>query len=139
VVAGLGVVAVLFTYFLLDVYMKQVSDRWSQKRLIATYYANRTSADERLIAWQMYWRGETFYTQNEIYQGPVDKRTVFLGDRNAENLKEYVARNKGKRAFFIVERARWGTLQGLLPPESRPTLKIIDDRNNKFYLAEARL
>jgi 4-amino-4-deoxy-L-arabinose transferase-like glycosyltransferase len=137
--AALSVVAVLFTYFLLDVYMKQVSDRWSQKPLIAKYYATRSSPDERLIAWQMYWRGETFYTANEIFQGPMDKRTVFLGDRNAENLKAYLGRNKGKRLFFIVERARWSTLQSLLPDYARPSLHIIDERNNKFYLAEARL
>jgi 4-amino-4-deoxy-L-arabinose transferase-like glycosyltransferase len=136
---ALGVVAVLFTYFLLDVYMKQVSDRWSQKRLIARYYSLRKSPDERLIAWQMYWRGETFYTQNEIYEGPADKRTVFLGDRNAENLKEYFARNRGKHVFFIVERARWTTLQSLLPAEARGSLHIIDENNTKFCLADAKL
>ncbi len=137
--AALGLVSVCFTWFLLDVYMRQVSDRWSQKNLIASYYKLRQSPDERLVAWQMYWRGETFYSQNEIYQGPTQNRTVFLGDRNAESLKEYVARNSGKRAFFIVEKARWATLQGLLPDKARPTLKVVDDRNNKFYLAVAEL
>jgi 4-amino-4-deoxy-L-arabinose transferase-like glycosyltransferase len=139
VTVGLAAVAVLFTFFLLDVLMKQTSDRWSQKRLIATYYKNRRSPDERLIAWQMYWRGETFYTQNEIYEGPADKRTVFLGDRNAENLKEYLGRNKGKRVFFIVEQARWATLQGLLPAYAKASLKKVDEGNNKFWLAEAQL
>jgi len=28
-------------------------------------------------------------------------------------------------------------LRGLLPEPARPSLKIVDDRNNKFYLAEA--
>jgi 4-amino-4-deoxy-L-arabinose transferase-like glycosyltransferase len=134
---GLGVVGVLFTFYLLDVYMKQVSDIWSQKRLIATYYKTRRSTDERLIAWQMYWRGETFYTANEIYEGPMKDRTVFLGDRNAENLKDYIARNRGKRVFFIVEKTRWSTLKGLLPAESRESLRMIDERNNKFSLAIA--
>jgi hypothetical protein len=119
--------------------MKQVSDRWSQKRLIATYYANRTSPDERLIAWQMYWRGETFYTANEIYSGPFDKRTVFLGDKNAENLQAYLGRNRGKRVFFIVEKGRWTTLQGLLPADARGSLVKLDERNNKFFLASAQL
>jgi hypothetical protein len=134
----LGVVAVAFTFYLLDVYMRQVSDHWSQKPLIAKYYEMRRSPDEKLIAWQMYWRGETFYTANEIYEGPMKERTVFLGDRNAENLKEYLTRNHGKRVFFIVEQSRYGTLQGLMPANARPTLKIIDrERNNKFYLASA--
>jgi 4-amino-4-deoxy-L-arabinose transferase-like glycosyltransferase len=134
-----GVVAVAFTYFLLDVYMKQTSDRWSQKELIAAYYKNRRSPDEHLLAWQMYWRGETFYTANEIYEGPAAERTVFLGDRNAEMLKEYVAKHRGKRAYFIVERSRWNALQDLLPAETRPTLRVVDGRNNKFYLAVAEL
>jgi len=135
---GLGAVAVLFTFYLLDVYMKQVSDHWSQKPLIAKYYKTRRSAEERLIAWQMYWRGENFYTANEIYEGPMKDRTVFLGDRNAENLKEYLARNRGKRVFFIVEQSRWNTLKGLLPADARETLRAVEDqRNNKFTLAVA--
>ena len=137
--AALALVAVCFTYFLLDVYMKRVSDRWSQKPLIATYYKQRQSPDERLAAWQMYWRGETFYTQNEIYEGPKERRTVFLGDRNAEDLKDFFGRNPGKRVFFVVERSRFDSLRGLLPEPARPSLKIVDDRNNKFYLASAQL
>lgn len=133
----LGVVAVAFTYYLLDVYMKQVSDHWSQKPLIATYYKSRRSPQEKLIAWQMYWRGENFYTANEIYEGPMKERTVFLGDRHAENLKDYLGRHRGQRFFFIVERTRVSQLQGLLPAEARTTFKLVDERNNKFLLAEA--
>jgi 4-amino-4-deoxy-L-arabinose transferase-like glycosyltransferase len=137
--AALVLTSVCFTYFLLDVYMKHVSDHWSQKPLIATYYKQRQSPDERLAAWQMYWRGENFYTQNEIYEGPKEKRTVFLGDRNAEDLKDFLGRNPGKRVFFVVERTRYDSLRGLLPEPARPSLKIVDDRNNKFYLAAAQL
>jgi hypothetical protein len=137
--AALALTAVCFTYFLLDVYMKHVSDRWSQKPIIATYYKERRSPDERLAAWQMYWRGENFYTQNEIYEGPKEKRTIFLGDRNAEDLKDFLKRNPGKRVFFVVERTRFDSLRGLLPEPARPSLRIVDDRNNKFYLAGAQL
>ena len=137
--AGLVLTVLCFTYFLLDVYMKHVSDHWSQKPLIATYYRQRHSPDERLAAWQMYWRGENFYTQNEIYEGPKEKRTVFLGDRNAEDLKDFLGRNPGKRIFFVVERTRFDSLRGMLPEAARPSLKIVDDRNNKFYLASAQL
>jgi len=137
--AALALTTVCFTYFLLDVYMKQVSNRWSQKPLIATYYKERHSPDERLAAWQMYWRGENFYTQNEIYEGAKEKRTIFLGDRNAEDLKDFLKRNPGKQVFFVVERTRYDSLRGLLPEPARPSLRIVDDRNNKFYLAAAQL
>ena len=53
----------------------------------------------------MYWRGENFYTQNEIYEGPKEERTVFLGDRNLENLKAWMEKHRGHRAFFLVERS----------------------------------
>ncbi len=136
--AMLGVV-VAFTYFLLDGYMPAAAAHWSQKPLIAQYYRERHSPYERLLAWQMYWRGENFYTQNEIYEGPMNERTVFLGDRNAEGLKEYVASHKGKRMFFIIERSRLDGLRSLLPESVRPSLKIVNDDNNKFYLLTANL
>jgi 4-amino-4-deoxy-L-arabinose transferase-like glycosyltransferase len=136
---GLGTAAVAFTYFLLDVYIRQTAERWSQKPLVASYYKLRRSPEERLIAWQMYWRGETFYTKNEIYEGPREQRTVFLGDRNQEDLKDFVGRHRGKRMFFLVEKSRWGTLQSLLPEDARKSLAVVNDRNNKFYLAVAQL
>ena len=75
----------------------------------------------------MYWRGETFYTANEIYSGPYDERTVFLGDKNQENLKDYIGRNRGKRMFFIVERTRLDTLRSLLPEEARASLRVLEE------------
>jgi 4-amino-4-deoxy-L-arabinose transferase-like glycosyltransferase len=133
------VVAVAFTYFLLDGYIRRAASHWSQKPLIAQYYKERRSADEHLVAWQLYWRGENFYTQNQIYEGPMSERTVFLGDRNAENLKDYVAHHRGRRAFFIIERTRIEGLRSLLPEAVRPSLKIVNDDNNKFYLLTAQL
>lgn len=132
-------VAIAFTFFLLNVYMKQTSEVWSQKGLLATYYQERSGPEEPVIAWQMYWRGETFYTQNEIYEGPRDERTVFLGARNAEDLQAYLGRKSGKRVFFVVERARLERLRALLPESARGSLTIRNDGNNKFLLASAQL
>jgi 4-amino-4-deoxy-L-arabinose transferase-like glycosyltransferase len=132
-------VAVAFTYFLLDVYVRDAAAHWSQKPLIAQYYRERGSPDERLLAWQMYWRGENFYTQNQIYEGPMSERTVFLGDRNAENLKDFVAKHPGKRMWFLIERTRLETLKGILPLAMRASVKIVNGDNNKFYLLTATL
>jgi len=138
-VVGLCVMGVTFTYFLLDGYMRSVTPYWSQKGLIANYYKMRRSPAERLLVWQMYWRGETFYTGNEIFEGPRDERTVFLGDKNVENLKQWIAKHRGRRAFFVVERSRWSQLEGIVPPEAKPSLKIVDHGNMKFYLAQIDL
>jgi 4-amino-4-deoxy-L-arabinose transferase-like glycosyltransferase len=136
---ALGTVAVAFCFYLLDGYMRAVAPYWSQKHLIATYYQTRRSPEEKLLVWQMYWRGENFYTANEIYEGPMSERTVFLGDKNVENLKDWIARHRGRRAFLLVERSRWGQVPGMFPPESQKSLRIIDESNMKFVLAEAKL
>jgi len=136
---ALAGVAVAFCLYLLDGYMRDVAPYWSQKHLLATYYQQRRSPDEKLLVWQMYWRGENFYTANEIYQGPVAERTVFLGDKNVENLKDWIARHRGRRAFLLVERSRWGQVPAMFPPETQKSLRIIDEANMKFVLAEAQL
>ncbi len=135
----LSVAAVLFTLYLLDVYMRAVAPFWSQKEPIATYYEKRRSPDERLIAYQMYWRGETFYTKNEIYEGPMEDRTVFDQDGADEKLKTWIDHHRGHRHFFLYERGQQGHLQSLLPPESRASFEVLDSRNNKFSLAKADL
>jgi 4-amino-4-deoxy-L-arabinose transferase-like glycosyltransferase len=133
---GLSLLAVVFTYYLLDHYMPATAAYWSQKHLLATYYQTRRSPSEKLLVWQMYWRGENFYTANEIYEGPKDERTVFLGDKNVENLKAWVDRHRGRRAFLLVERSRYGQVPGMFPPETRKSLHIIDESNMKFVLAQ---
>ena len=132
---GLCLSAVAFTFFLLDVYMLKVTPYWTQKGLIANYYRMRRSPDEHLLVWQMYWRGENFYTQNEIYEGPADERTIFLGDRNAENLKTWMDHHRGHRDFFLIERSRMSQLEGMVPQDARKSLKIVDESNMKFCLA----
>jgi 4-amino-4-deoxy-L-arabinose transferase-like glycosyltransferase len=139
-VVALAGVAVIFTFYLLDHYMLTITPNWSLKDVIGSYYKNRGSADEPLIAWQMYWRGETFYSKNQLYESrpgqllPEDQRTVFLDEKNVENLKAYVARNAGKRAWFVIESGRYGTLQGLLPENAKRQLKVVDKSNNKFMM-----
>jgi 4-amino-4-deoxy-L-arabinose transferase-like glycosyltransferase len=132
-------VAVVFCFYLLDGYMRATAPYWSQKHLIATYYKSRRSPEEKLLVWQMYWRGENFYTANEIYEGPTAERTVFLGDKNVENLKAWIAQHRGRRAFILVERSRWNQVPSMFPTETQKSLHIIDESNMKFVLAEAQL
>jgi 4-amino-4-deoxy-L-arabinose transferase-like glycosyltransferase len=138
-VIGLCAVAILFSLYLLDGYMRSTAKFWSQKHLIATYYKTRRSPAEKLLVWQMYWRGENFYTANEIYEGPLPERTVFLGDKNVTGFKDWVARHRGRRAFLLVERSRWGQVPAMLPAETQKSLRIIDESNMKFVLGEVQL
>ncbi|HVZ72147.1 MAG TPA: glycosyltransferase family 39 protein [Polyangia bacterium] len=136
---GLGGAAVVFTYFLLDGYMRDVAPYWSQKGPIATYYQHRSSPEERLVAYQMYWRGETFYTKNEIYEGPMEDRTVFDADGADEKFKEWLSRHGGHRQFFLFERGQQQHVQQMLPVPAQASFKVIDDTNNKFSVAQADL
>ncbi|HEY0705955.1 MAG TPA: glycosyltransferase family 39 protein [Polyangia bacterium] len=135
----LSAAAVFFTWFLLDVYMVKVAPYWSQKYAIGTYYQHRRSPEEKLVAYQMYWRGETFYTKNEIYEGPQEERTVFDMEAADEKLKEWISNHRARRVYFMFERGRQARLQSLLPPEARGSFTVIYDKNNKFSVAYAEL
>jgi 4-amino-4-deoxy-L-arabinose transferase-like glycosyltransferase len=139
--AAVAAIAVVWTGYLVDHILVELSPHWAQKHVIAAYYKKRASEKEPLLAWQLYWRGENFYTRNVIFDPlkPADEKTVFLGDRNAESMQKYFAAHKGQKLFFVVERARYETLRGLLPTDARASLTIEDESNNKLYLASARL
>jgi len=96
-------------------------------------------ADERLIAYMLYWRGETFYTSNEIYEGPTEERTVFDQEGADDRLKDWIAHHRGRRVFFLYERHQQGRVRDDLPAETRASFQVVDERNNKFSLAQADL
>ncbi len=138
--AALALLAVVWSGFLADKILVELSPHWSQKHVIAQYFAHRTGPEEPLIAWQLYWRGENFYTRNEIYKSSnAAERTVFLGDHNAEKMQSYFTSHPGRRVFFVVERVRFESLKSMLPAQARSTLQILDESNNKIYLAVAQL
>jgi 4-amino-4-deoxy-L-arabinose transferase-like glycosyltransferase len=136
---ALCLASVGFTYFLLDVYMRDVAPYWSQKETLAEYYRQRRSPEEKLLAYTMYWRGETFYSENEIYEGPEEDRTVFDQDGADDQMKEWIANHRGRRVFIIYERGRQGHVQQLLPEATRSTFKVLYEKNNKFSLAQAEI
>ena len=64
---------------------------------------------------------------------------MFLGDHNAEKMQTYFSTHTGRRVFFVVERTRYESLRQLLPATARSSLTIVDETNNKIYLAVAQL
>jgi 4-amino-4-deoxy-L-arabinose transferase-like glycosyltransferase len=135
----LPLAAVAFTYFVLDDYMPRIAPYWSQKGPIAAYYRLRRSPDERLVAYMLYWRGETFYTSNEIYEGPTQERTVFDQEGADDRLRTWLAGHRGRRVFFLFERYQQGRIVDDLPVDARSSFRVVDDLNNKFSLAQADL
>jgi 4-amino-4-deoxy-L-arabinose transferase-like glycosyltransferase len=130
--------ALVWCALLADKLVVEVSPHWSQKHVIAAYYAQRKGPQEPLLVWQLFWHGENFYTANQIYESTDDReRTVFLGDRPDQKLRSYIAAHPGRRLFFLVERNKLEALKALLPPATRASFSIVEDSNNKLVLARA--
>lgn len=97
---------------------------------------------DRLVAWQLRWRGENFYSGGEIWNPPFeDMKTVFVDVDNAKFsswLKPQLG--SGKRYFLITEVERVKKLReflgGLTP---KPSFEEIDRSNNKYGMVKFSL
>lgn len=117
-------VAVLFCIWSLDVYMVDLAPHWSIRELAARYYAERKSGEEPLIAWQMNWKGENFYTGNRVY--------VFAETDN-ERMRKWLKENQGRKAYFVLEHKRLDRFKQLVA--GRPVRELTTKRdNNKLVL-----
>jgi hypothetical protein len=95
---------------------------------------------DRMLAWQLNWRGENFYSGGEIYQHHFeDGRTVFMDTDNKKFL-EYLnapARNgRGRKFWVITEKGRLNGFPNILPTAyGKQTFKVeAPDASNKFGL-----
>jgi len=102
---GVIAAAVVFSVWALDIYMPQVGRHWSQENLIAEYYERRSGAHERLVAYQMNWKGENFYTGN---------RVVVYVSLDTDDFERWIHEHEGERHFFITERSRFEGLRSAL-------------------------
>lgn len=91
---------------------------------------------DRLIAWQLYWRGENFWSGDEIWAEHPDTRTAFKQTDNKAFL-EYLKEESraGQRFFLVTEAGRANNLKNILPsPRAKQTFEILDTSSNKFTL-----
>jgi 4-amino-4-deoxy-L-arabinose transferase-like glycosyltransferase len=121
--------ALAFTFFILDVYMVDLSPHWSQRELTQRYYAERKGPQEPLLAYQMNWKGENYYTGNRV--------DVFV-DLDNKKLLEWVEKNKGRTVFIVLEHSRLDRLKRILPGREVKSLSDVRD-NNKFVLVKTTL
>ncbi|HZU84558.1 MAG TPA: glycosyltransferase family 39 protein [Polyangiaceae bacterium] len=115
----------------LDVYMNKTAQHWGQHEIIAAYYADRASPDEILVAYQMNWKGENFYTGNRV------PAFVSSGSTFTNWLKQ--KREQGAKVmYFITEHGRIG---GLKSEVSAKAYREVTDKTlcNKFVLVRAEL
>jgi 4-amino-4-deoxy-L-arabinose transferase-like glycosyltransferase len=131
VTLALLALSVVWAVWGLDVYMVKTGPHWGQHEVIQAYYDNRKGPEEPLIAYQMNWKGENFYTGNRI------PAFVSSGSTFTTWLKQQ--REKGiKVMYFITEHGRIGGLKGEV---SAKNYREVTDKvlNNKFVLVRAEL
>ena len=115
----------------LDVYMVKTAPHWGQREIIQAYYADRKGPEEPLIAYQMNWKGENFYTGNHI------PAFVSSGATFTSWLK--TQKEKGTKVmYFVTEHGRINGLKGEVKAQSyrEVTDKVL---NNKFVVVRAEL
>lgn len=120
---GLAVLAIVFGTWISHHHFNYLSPHWGQAHLFETYYDER-NGDEPIYAYQLNWRGETFYSRNRILQvkeAGANQRIRALVDRPG-------------REFIITEQSRFHTLKNVLSADKRDKIQILDHSNNKFYL-----
>jgi 4-amino-4-deoxy-L-arabinose transferase-like glycosyltransferase len=94
---------------------------------------------DRLIAWQLYWRGENFWSGDEIWGWLPDMKTAFVKTDNVEWNKFINDRTRaplGRRYFLVTEGGRIMGVKGMLPTQrGRDSFEVLDTTSNKFSLA----
>jgi len=94
---------------------------------------------DRLIAWQLYWRGENFWSGDEIWGFLPEMKTAYKNTDNTEFIKYLNDRTRtplGRRYFVVTEAGRINNLRSILPTaRAKDTYEVLDTTSNKFSLA----
>ena len=112
----------------LDFYLVDLAPHWGQREIFEAYYRARQPG-QHVIAWQMNWKGENFYTGNGVY--------TFV-DLDTRSLVEWAAHHPGERVFVACEHSRVGSLRGTIHGATvTPLTTELDD--NKFGIVTVDL
>ena len=94
---------------------------------------------DRMISWNLLWRGENFYSGGEIYVARIPDMQVAFNLGGADNeIQKYLKDRMGHgRTFWVVsEKGALNRLPSLLPSEkARQTFQKPENFSNKFGLA----
>jgi 4-amino-4-deoxy-L-arabinose transferase-like glycosyltransferase len=95
---------------------------------------------DRILAWQLYWRGESLWSQEEIWGPLPELQATFLAASANPDLLKYlgdpVRAPRGRRYFVITDAGYAANLRSIVPtPRSRDSFELVDTTSNKFTLA----
>ncbi len=101
---------------------------WGQRETIAEYYRQRAGPEEPLVAYQLNWKGENFYTGNRL--------PAFVSD--PKGFKEWVAEQRTRHTkvvFFTTEHKRMEGLERALGKVQKFEVVTSQELCNQFALA----
>jgi hypothetical protein len=129
---GLFGVALGFAAFAVDVYLPACAPHWGQRPLLDAFYMQRGPTGPELVAYQMNWKGENFYTGNRV--------AIFVS--SGAPMKTYVEKRRSRgegELYFVTEHDRIASLRNELGPVK--SFEELTDRSvdRQFCLVRARL
>ena len=140
---GIGITVLMVNAFAmahwaLNVYMPGISSTWSQKGVWDTYYELCTPGDpppgthpmkaerycvDSIITYKLVWRGETYYSMNEVI--PIREDVDW----------NYFREHNGDRCYYaLMERARVSAFRNAVPADQRDSVFEEHHDNIKFML-----
>lgn len=130
VVVMLLATSLLWAVWGLDVYLVKAAPHWGQREVIEAYYKMRGRPEEPIVAYQMNWKGENFYTGNQT--------PAFVSSGAPFTTYLQAQKDKGiKTLWFVTEHSRTSALKN--ETGNPKTFDIVTDKrvNNKFCLVKA--
>jgi hypothetical protein len=125
-------VGVAFAGWLAQHYLVKVGPYFGQRQVIEAFYRDRASATEPLIAYQLNWKGENFYTGNRL--------AIFVS--SGKPLHAYIQgrRSAGDTVLHIVlETRRLSALRAELGPVQNLTVLTDRQQSDKICLVRVEL
>lgn len=130
-VALLLATSVVWAAWGINVYLVRAAPHWGQRETVLAYYADRPGPEAPLVAYQMNWKGENFYSGNRL--------PAFVA--SGQKFKDWVKqeRERGvKVMYFTTEHGRVGSLKSELDNPADFEVLTSKELNNKFFVARVR-
>lgn len=130
VVGAMLAMGVVFAAWGIDIYFMRLSPHWGQRETFLAYYREAQHAPGPIIAFQMNWKGENFYTGNAIpaFVSTGKKFQDYILDQKKKGLKTF---------YFVTEHTRMGNLSTELGNPRIFDKLTTPELNNKFGLVRA--
>lgn len=118
VIGAATLLAAVFSIYVSAYHWRKLTPHWTQRDLFWSYH-QLSSPTEPIAAYQMNWRGETFYSRNTVRQV-----------KEAADLKHFV--DAPGREWVLVEHSRLAGLRTTVG--SAHKVSVVDKTSNKFAL-----